>query len=146
MGAAAVSGVAPSGAGDGDDAWPLPPHRGGARRGWERGGVVDAERDLVFFCLPEQRAIWDRAAAYVEEHLLQHKVVQRRRPPDPLGGVGRPPLPHGVAYAYSKTWKLAPKSKIPPPMDKKGLGEGGITSGRWSWTSGLETPPDAQVS
>ena len=40
-----------------------------------------------------------------------------------------------LLFPTPKSWKLAPK--FPRRWTKKGLGEGGITSGRCSWTSGL---------
>ncbi|CAM9147440.1 unnamed protein product, partial [Bubo scandiacus] len=38
--------------------------------------LMDVERDLVFLCFPEQRAIWDAVAGYIQEQLLLRKGVR----------------------------------------------------------------------
>ncbi|XP_074665934.1 uncharacterized protein LOC141916918 [Strix aluco] len=38
--------------------------------------LVDVERDLVFLCFPERRAVWDAVAGCIQEQLVLHKGVR----------------------------------------------------------------------
>lgn len=122
LGAAAAPGVSPL--------WRVTPRRvcGRARACWvlEGGEPADAERDLVFLGFPEQMAVWDAVADYIQEQLLLHEVGQDPRCPRPPRWVGSP---HGPGHGLLALFPSSQSRKFTPnvPTD----GQTGLVQGWW---------------
>ena len=131
---AAISGVSPFGAGDGDDSLHLPPHHGSGVVGGLRAGGHRAGPDFPFL---------SRANSSLGRGGWLHPTTA---PAVPGGstcvllvspeGWGIPvSLGHGLQFSELPLLrKLLPKR---PPMDNNAPGKGGITCGRWYCTTGL---------
>lgn len=71
---------------------------------WESWESADAEHSPVFFCFPEQRALWDTVAGYIQQQLLLYKV----------GKVGSPiALEHSLQFLLLSSESKRPISKGP---------------------------------